>query len=76
MHPKSETELLTFAQDFIERQRGDVEAARKDYRDEARARYSATDDGDRQTYLKRADEIFMEAERLDHNRDCEFERDL
>src|SRR5665213_1913233 len=74
MHSKSEVELKELAANEIEKANGDLESARENFREEARARWSPDDDGLRAAYLTKADEIFVEAERLDHNQQHALER--
>jgi hypothetical protein len=61
MHTKSETELAALAEDFMNQHHGETnDVVRGLFMDEAMARHSRDDDGDRGQYFHRALAIFGE----------------
>lgn len=86
MHPKSESDLTTLAENCLTSADDDShewkeikQEAWEHFRPEADARYSREDDGLPGAYGERATEIFetaaLEVERLHHNREMELEAD-
>jgi hypothetical protein len=74
MHVQSEKTLREIARNFIQ-ERDDIEDAWSLYKDEARARYGAEDDGDGNEYFNQACKIFVEEQIAENDQAIEMADD-